>query len=228
MRAGSWSADQLTDGRVPEHMVTMLGAKKRDAEQLVTTGLWVKVEGGYQFHEWKQWQPSREEVHAKRAEEAERKRKWREKRAADKATADATVPDVSHRDNRVASGGTDASVPDLSRSSRPDPTRPSLPTEERTTGTAEGGSHVPNARASAPPLYPDRCEVHGDEPDPPPCGKCADQRKANATKPRLSLVGPTNPARVPHCGRCDETRHLETPFGVIRCPTCHPLAEESA
>lgn len=91
-----------------------------------------------------------------------------------------------------------------------------------------GGSHVSSGPASAPPLYSDRCEVHGDEAAPPPCGKCADVRKANAVKPRLSLVGPSNPARVPHCGECDETRHRETPFGVIRCPECHPRAEESA
>jgi len=149
VRAGSWSADQLTDGRVPEHMVLMLGAKRRDAQQLVTAGLWAVVDGGYQFHEWTEWQPTREEVHAKRAEEAERKRKWREKRAADKAAAEASVPDVSQWDNSVASGGTDAGVPDLSRSSRPDPTRPSLPTEERE--GRQGGSLTYPTRKSAPP-----------------------------------------------------------------------------
>jgi len=48
-----------------------------------------------------------------------------------------------------------------------------------------------NPAACAPfprQTFPDRCDVHADEPTPPPCGKCADVRKANATRPVLSLV----------------------------------------
>lgn len=91
-----------------------------------------------------------------------------------------------------------------------------------------GVSHASRGGAAQPPLYPDHCEVHADEPTPPPCGKCADTRKANRTRPALALVSPTQPAKVPHCGQCDETRHISTPVGVIRCPRCHPLAEEAS
>lgn len=80
----------------------------------------------------------------------------------------------------------------------------------------------------APPLFPDHCPRHANNPTPGPCGDCADTRKARAAMPRLALVGPHNPATVPHCGQCDETRHLETPVGVIRCPECHPRAEEAS
>ena len=34
-------------------MVTSLGGKKL-AEKLVRAGLWVVIEGGYRFHDWKQ------------------------------------------------------------------------------------------------------------------------------------------------------------------------------
>lgn len=200
VRAGSWSSDQLTDGLVPEHMVTMLGAKKRDAEQLVTAGLWEKVAIGYQFHEWSTWQPSRQEVLDKRAEEAERKRKWREKRAAERAEKEASDEYVSQglsqRDKDRTSGGTDAGVPDLSRSSRtrPDPTRPepvvSYGDDDEKQNSSEGGSHVGSARPTAPPLYSDRCGQHGHVLEPGPCGPCADVRKANVGRPKLTVVAP--------------------------------------
>lgn len=82
---------------------------------------------------------------------------------------------------------------------------------------------------SAPPRFPDHCPKHSDVAIPGPCGDCKDARKAHANgAPRFTLVGPATPAKVPHCGKCDETRHMNTPVGVIRCPNCHPLAEEAS
>jgi len=40
-------------------------------------------------------------------------------------------------------------------------------------------------------LHPDRCEVHADEPTPPPCGWC-DVRKAGVGRVRLVLVSGTD------------------------------------
>lgn len=61
--------------------------------------------------------------------------------------------------------------------------------------------------------------------EPGNCGACKDVRVANARRP-LSLV--TSEPWPLHCGNCDENRQRETPFGVIRCPECHPLAEEAS
>lgn len=98
---------------------------------------------------------------------------------------------------------------------------------ERST-SVQGGSHVSSGPGNAPPLYPDRCLVHEDEPTPPPCGKCADVRKANAARaerPPLALVPPSRPD---WCGECDEWTRLRDYDGTpYRCPTCHPLAEEA-
>lgn len=66
VRAGSWSAQQLTDGHVPAAIARTLGSKT-DAQRLVAGGLWVANGDGYYFHEWATYQPSRAEVHALRA-----------------------------------------------------------------------------------------------------------------------------------------------------------------
>lgn len=73
--AGAWSADNLTDGHVPAFMVGELGCTRRNARHLVDAGLWIEVDGDYQFHAWNEpgRQPTRAEV--EEAREAERKRK---------------------------------------------------------------------------------------------------------------------------------------------------------
>lgn len=76
--AGCWSAQQLSDGFVPRAMLPMLGGRARDALELVTSGLWVLKDDGWQFHDWPDYQPSRVQVMAEREAERERKRKGRE------------------------------------------------------------------------------------------------------------------------------------------------------
>lgn len=113
----------------------------------------------------------------------------------------------------------------------PSKTVPSTETETETEllGTSRGGSHV-SSGSSRPPLFPQHCDRHGDVAEPGPCGSCADARKAHefrtAGQPRhLAVVS----SRPDWCHRCDEhTRLLDTPVGVIRCPECHPLAEEAS
>jgi hypothetical protein len=114
VRAGSWSANHLTDGFVPKHMVPMLGCSSADAKGLTDSGLWLTADGGYQFHDWTEYQPTKEQVEQKRDEEAKRKAEWRAKRAAQRAASKdspADVPDVSQRDTHVSPEG----VPDVSQ-----------------------------------------------------------------------------------------------------------------
>jgi hypothetical protein len=81
--AGSWSADNLTDGFVPQHVLSRWGTRA-DAARLVDSGLWHVAEKdgehGWQFHEWELYQPTRAEVLADRKANADRIRKWREKK----------------------------------------------------------------------------------------------------------------------------------------------------
>lgn len=78
--AGSWCGDQLTDGFVPSYMLTALGGKPADAKALVDAGLWVTVDGGWEFTGWHEWNPSRETVEARREADREKKAKAREKK----------------------------------------------------------------------------------------------------------------------------------------------------
>lgn len=77
VRAGAWSAQQLTDGFVPDSIVVNLGGHAI-ARRLVAGGLWTQFDGGYQFHQWSEWQPTRTEVHANRKATAARQQKWRD------------------------------------------------------------------------------------------------------------------------------------------------------
>jgi hypothetical protein len=78
-RAGSWCAQQLTDGYVPDDMVAVLGTPAQ-AERLVKAGLWHRdVRGGYQFHDWAApgRNKTRQQVEERRAAEAAKKARQR-------------------------------------------------------------------------------------------------------------------------------------------------------
>lgn len=82
VRAGSWSMQQLSDGFIPHQVVAALGGTDDDCGALVTARLWDTAPGGYQFHDWAEYQPTREQVLAERAEAAERMRRVRANRKA--------------------------------------------------------------------------------------------------------------------------------------------------
>lgn len=67
----SWCMDQLTDGHVPKGMLRMLDGSPADARSLVAVGLWETAEGGWQFHDWLDYQPDAASIRAKREKESE-------------------------------------------------------------------------------------------------------------------------------------------------------------
>lgn len=115
VRAGSWCAQQLTDGLVPASMAQVLGGRPVDIKRLVAVCLWhgaghacprcAQPDDGWVFHDWSVYNPSREHVLAERTAAAERQRK-----ARDKA-----------RESRRDSGVSDGEVQTPSRVPRPDP-----------------------------------------------------------------------------------------------------------
>ena len=82
--AGAWSAGQLLDGFVPFGALPILEGTRREAQALVDAQLWEDAPGGYRFHDWAEFQPVRKAVMEKRAKDAERLRKWREQRDAER------------------------------------------------------------------------------------------------------------------------------------------------
>lgn len=79
VRAGSWSAQQLSDGVIPTHAARNLGTPGQ-ADQLVDAGLWLPSGHGFVFHQWEERNPTRKQVESKRQADAERIRKWRQSR----------------------------------------------------------------------------------------------------------------------------------------------------
>lgn len=73
--AGSWCADNLEDGFVPEAVARRWGGPK-DFAALVDAELWVEAtkdgEPGWEIVNWAEYQPSREEVQAVQAMRADR------------------------------------------------------------------------------------------------------------------------------------------------------------
>lgn len=83
VRAGSWSAQQLTDGHVPADLADQVGTPAQ-AKKLVDVGLWVPDKTGFRFHEWEERQPTRAAVEQKRKANAERIQRWREQHRDDR------------------------------------------------------------------------------------------------------------------------------------------------
>jgi hypothetical protein len=116
--AGTWSARELTDGFVPNFALDEMPSGKKAAPDLVSASLWREVSDGFQFNNWEQYQPSKEDVEKDRAGHAARQKAYRDRKQAER--------DASRVTKSVTSRHTPVTVP------RPDPTRPDptvLPTE---------------------------------------------------------------------------------------------------
>jgi hypothetical protein len=138
LMAGSWCADQLTDGWVPEDIAEMLAPKhwRRWAAKLVEVGLWVAEERaghhGWRFHDWSEYQPSRSQVLAERKAASERQQRARERARLSRGSHGVT--------DTVTHGG---------RHGPPDPTRPDPTTT--THGPSAPQGRTAHGRAEEPP-----------------------------------------------------------------------------
>lgn len=93
--AGSWCADQLTDGWVPAFVARRLDPDYvRRAAALVRVGLWEEEqredEKGWVFHGWNEEgrQPTAEQVQQERAAKSARQQRWRERMRAEREARD--------------------------------------------------------------------------------------------------------------------------------------------
>lgn len=97
--AGSWSAAEESDGWVPDYVLgRLVGANGVHlADQLVSAGLWendtMDGEDGYRFREWQDYQPTREQLEAKREQARERMQRVRANSAGTSRAVTPTRPD---------------------------------------------------------------------------------------------------------------------------------------
>lgn len=107
--AGAWSSANLTDGFVPTMALTrLLPGSDELARTLVTAGLWRRTKGGYQFHDWSEYQPSKDDVEAERKSARDRMRKLREQR---KGAAQGVNGSGEHQANVRANFGRSSGTP---------------------------------------------------------------------------------------------------------------------
>lgn len=125
--SGAYAAQYLTGGYVPDWYVQSWPSGKRLAGCLVAAGLWVVADGGWQFHQWEERQPTKEHVEAERVKTRERVAKWR----ANKPPA--VTEDVSN----AVTGGVTNGV------STPAPALPSPTHKESTTLPRKRGQRLP-------------------------------------------------------------------------------------
>jgi hypothetical protein len=215
--AGSWSSQQLTEGFVPDWFVATWPQGKKLAQQLVRAGLWDTAkdgdEEGWLFHDWTDANPTAEQEKERRRKARERQRKLRERSAAKREEAlDKVLQDDASRVTSRVTYDVSHGAPSRPYPSRPDPSSPDGEEED----SPKGGSHVSDARGT-PPLYQDRCEAHGDVAEPPPCGACADVRKAGQRVPLTVVRGDR------HC-----LVHAETYTTVCRGCRADQIAAETA
>lgn len=117
---GSWSSSHLTDGHVPGFVLEDLGGIPELRDELIRVGLWVSDGAeGIVFHDWCDYQPTREEVLAKREN-------------VSKARSDAgRMGGVKSGEARAKQtrSKTEAKAKQNEAPTRPDPTRPSTSNE---------------------------------------------------------------------------------------------------
>jgi len=203
------------DGRIADAVWKKRGTA-RPRRELEQAGLVEQHQGHVQVHDYLDWQQSAEEIDAAKAKKSKaggygNHKKWH----ADRGLVD---PECQH----CPTPPDDDQDPSLLRSQmrsqeRSQNGRSSLAEvegEREVPTYVEKGGYVPDARATPPPRFLDRCSRHGNDPEPPPCGACADVRKANAARPPLQLV-PQAPTQrclvhaepdVTHCRGCAADR----------------------
>lgn len=142
---GTWSADQERDGYVPEYMVDELGGTLEAAQALVDVKLWKRRRGGFQFLNWAEFNPTREQNDARR--EADRVRKAESR----KGPRSASQQGVSATDS--AGKNDDPNPP-----SRPGPDPTRSPSDDQS--SVENVTYL-NARARG---TDDGLSTHGDDP----------------------------------------------------------------
>jgi hypothetical protein len=131
---GGWSADNLADGFVPWEVITDWDPRRALARELIRVGLWFETErdgeAGCQFHDWNDWQPTRDQVIQRRKSDAERRARWRDAKRSHGVSHGVTSDEDDGESQQLSRQVSRRDTPRESRqgsrlgSALPDPTRP--------------------------------------------------------------------------------------------------------
>lgn len=166
---GSWVAQQLTDGHVPGEVAKMYGSAPQ-TRNLIKVGLWHENghtcprcpavrPGDYFMHDYPEHgNPSRAEVQARRAREAEKKR---QQRAGKNAPSPPPPPGQMPFDNEPPAGDEDASPEELPRPRRttPAPVLAGIPAEWEPSRDDVHAANVTRTDSGRDPLTADQVDA---------------------------------------------------------------------
>ena len=65
---GTWSADKMTDGLIPDWVIADFDVSLEVIDALFDAGLWLATDDGIQYHDWAEYQPTKAQLEAKREE----------------------------------------------------------------------------------------------------------------------------------------------------------------
>lgn len=108
----SWVSSYLTDGFVPEGQIVRIGGSIEMADKLIAAGLWERRDGGYQIHDYLEYNPSAEEIDEQRAKNRRKQQLYddpyltRQVKARDGNHCRYCSIEVNWRDRKGATGGT--------------------------------------------------------------------------------------------------------------------------
>jgi hypothetical protein len=102
--AGTWCGRYLTDGFLPDDALSVVKGSAEIADELVAAGLWDEVIGGYQFHDWAEYQYSKDQVERKRESDRRRKNKQRGVVVDDEQVSRRDTRQESRSESRYISG----------------------------------------------------------------------------------------------------------------------------
>lgn len=218
--AGSWCADNidenLTDGFVPREQLEQWDPKLRYAKRLVDAGLWHEAEHdgetGFEFHDWSNYQKTRDQVEAEREEWRQKKRKSRRGNMSPGDTPEDTPRDATEEppgDSTKESHGF-----------------PGTRSRTRSFDSGSLGGGVPDSNGRATPRPPERCPKHQTAPTSEPCGKCGDARRAAAAWDDADAARREHIARDIEAARADPRQRCE--HGADGGLFVHPVTGQSA
>lgn len=166
VRCGTYAAQHLTDGFVGKPIVLLYGSEAL-AARLVDAALWNRTRGGWNIHDYLDYNPSRETVERERKAAAERQRRSREGK-------------LSHRDTPVTNAV-----------SHTTPTRPDPSISGTGFSSANGRAYPPYQPSSKTPSSRPVSEVLRPEPGHRPASP--DSARAAAAAAREALAAKRQP-----------------------------------
>jgi hypothetical protein len=142
VRAGAWSAANLTDGFIPTRVALRLGSRNL-CYRLVAAGLFDAKNDGFQFHGWDEKNFTKDQVETRR--EQDRKRQ------------------ADHRRRHLSAVGNDLDVTPLPDASQPSPLEAGLVSNGHQPAQPRRRRPPPAAASERPPpkLCPLHCEERG-------------------------------------------------------------------